>query len=56
MLNLKIKTLKPRNPVARSARCQGAGAHVRIKGGLRHMAERALRRELNDLSRPARSP
>jgi len=53
---LIVRTLKPRNPFARAARCRSAGSHQRTRGGQRQHVANELRRELRDMDRQRHSP
>lgn len=56
MNTLRIKTLKPRNPLVAASRMRHAGAHRTSTSGLRQQGQAALRRELRELDRPRHSP
>lgn len=56
MDHITVKTLKPRNPLVVASRRRAAGAHRRSAGGQRQGAQRALQRDLRELSQQRHSP
>jgi hypothetical protein len=55
-MKINVTVLKPRNPLVAPAHFRRAGNHQANGGSLRQQSGRALRRELEQLSRPKPSP
>jgi hypothetical protein len=55
-MKTRIIARKPRNPLVAAARFRRAGTHEAHGGSQRQQSRRALRRELEQLSRPKPSP
>jgi hypothetical protein len=55
-MKISLTTLKPRNPLVAPAHFRRAGAHQPRGASLRQRSGRALRRELEQLSRLKDSP
>jgi hypothetical protein len=53
VLSLRMKTLRPRNPVAPAARQRRAGSHRPAAGASRQFSQRALREEIARLHPPS---
>ena len=55
-MKINVTTRKPRNPMVAPAHFRRAGSHRAAGGSLRQQCGRALRRELEQLSRLKPSP